>query len=153
VTKLGCCATAVLLTACGGRTSTVQPAKSAAAAVQGFMQAVADSNVGKMAGLWGTTNGPAAKTGQPTDWERRVAIMQAYLKSDSYRLTSDVGEGESRRALQVQIRRQTCTWNVPFLAVKTNDGSWVVNQVDLTQAGNPARPCDESARADSTGQK
>jgi hypothetical protein len=128
----------------------VQPAKSAAAAVQGFMQAVADSNVSKMAGLWGTTNGPAAKTGQPADWERRVAIMQAYLKSDSYRLTSDVGETEARRVLQVQIKRKTCTWNVPFVAVKTGDGSWVVNQVDLTQAGNPARPCDESATADST---
>ena len=149
MTKLGCCATAVLLAACGGHTSAVQPAKSAAAAVQGFMQAVVDSNVSKMAGLWGTTNGPAAKTGQPADWERRVAIMQAYLKSDSFRLTSDVGETEARRVLQVQIRRQTCTWNVPFVAVKTGDGSWLVNQVDLTQAGNPARPCDESIRADS----
>jgi hypothetical protein len=154
VTKLGCCATAVLLAACGGgQTSTVQPAKSAAAAVQGFMQAVADSNVSKMAGLWGTTNGPAAKTGQPADWERRVAIMQAYLKSDSYRLTSDVGESEARRILQVQLKRQTCTWSVPFVAVKTGDGSWVVNQVDLTQAGNPARPCDENAMADSTKPK
>lgn len=117
------------------------------------MQAVADSNVSKMAGLWGTTNGPAAKTGQPADWERRVAIMQAYLKSDSYRLTSDVGESEARRVLQVQLKRQTCTWNVPFVAVKTGDGSWVVNQVDLTQAGNPARPCDENAMADSTKPK
>jgi hypothetical protein len=151
VTKLGGCVAAVLLAACGGsQSSTVQPAKSAAAAVQGFMQAVADSNIQKMAGLWGTTNGPAAKTGQPQDWERRVAIMQAYLRSDSYRLTSDVGETDARRVLQVQIRRQTCTWSVPFVAVKTGDGSWVVNQVDLTQAGNPARPCDESAKADST---
>ena len=154
MSKLGCCATALLLAACGGsRSSTVQPAKSAAAAVQGFMQAVADSNVEKMAGLWGTTNGPAAKTRQPIDWERRVAIMQAYLKSDSYRLTSDVGENEARRVLSVQIKRQTCAWNVPFVAVKTNDGSWLVNQVDLTQAGNPARPCDESASADSTKPK
>jgi hypothetical protein len=131
----------------------VQPAKSAAAAVQGFMQAVADSNVSKMAGLWGTANGPASKTQQPADWERRVAIMQAYLKSDSYRLTSDVGETEARRVLQVQLTRQTCTWNVPFVAVKTGDGSWLVNQVDLTQAGNPARPCDEGAKADSTNPK
>jgi hypothetical protein len=153
VTKLGCCATAVFLAACGGRTATVEPAKSAAAAVQGFMQAVADSNLSKMAGLWGTTNGSAAKTGQPQDWERRIAIMQAYLKSDSYRLTSDVGETEARRVLQVQIKRQACTWSVPFVTVKTGDGSWLVNQVDLTQAGNPARPCDESAIADSTRPK
>jgi hypothetical protein len=153
VTKLGCCATAVLLTACGGKsTSSVQPAKSAAAAVQGFMQAVADSNISKMASLWGTPSGPAAKTHQPQDWERRVAIMQAYLKSDSYRLTSDVGESDVRRALQVEIRRQTCSWSVPFVAVKMADGSWLVNQVDLAQAGNPARPCDQGAKSDSSTQ-
>jgi hypothetical protein len=153
VTKLGCCATAVLLLACGGgSTSSVQPAKSAAAAVQGFMQAVADSNTSKMASLWGTQNGSAAKTHQPQDWERRVAVMQAYLRSDSFRLTSDVGESDIRRALQVEIRRQSCTWSVPFVAVKTADGSWLVNQVDLTQAGNPARPCDQSTKSDSSRQ-
>jgi hypothetical protein len=64
-----------------------------------------------------------------------------------------VGETEARRVLQVQLTRQTCTWNVPFVAVKTGDGSWLVNQVDLTQAGNPARPCDESAKTDSTNPK
>ena len=152
MTKLGCCATALLLAACGGTPATVQPAKSAAAAVQAFMQAVADSNISKMASLWGTTNGPASKTNQPTDWERRVAIMQAYLKNDSFRLTSDVGESEARRALQIEIRRKTCTWSVPFVAVKIGDGSWLVNQVDLTQAGNPARSCDEGA-SDSTKQQ
>jgi hypothetical protein len=153
VTKLGCCAAALLLAACGGGTpATVQPAKSAAAAVQGFMQAVADSNISKMASLWGTTNGPAIRTNQPADWERRVAIMQAYLKNDSFRVTSDVGEGQARRALQVEIRRKTCTWSVPFIVVKLGEGSWLVNQVDLTQAGNPARPCDGAA-TDSTKQQ
>jgi hypothetical protein len=121
----------------------VQPANSAAAAVQGFMQAVADSNLAKMAGLWGTANGPAAKTGKPSDWERRIAIMQAYLRSDSFRLTSDVPESNERRAIQVEIRRETCTWSVPFVAIRTTTGSWLVNQVELTAAGNPARPCVE----------
>jgi hypothetical protein len=113
------------------------------------MQAVADSNVAKMATLWGTTSGPASKTHQPPDYERRVAIMQAYLRNDSYRLTSDVPETDNRRALHVELKRQACTWSVPFVAVKTGDGSWVVNQVDLNAAGNPARPCLEGA-ADTT---
>ncbi|HEY3011110.1 MAG TPA: hypothetical protein VGJ36_00090 [Gemmatimonadales bacterium] len=141
--------TALLLAACGGSTTPVQPVKSAAGAVQGFMQAVADSNLAKMATLWGTASGPAAKTHQPPDYERRIAIMQAYLRSDSYRLTTDVPESDGRRALQVEIKRQTCTWSVPFIAVKTGDGSWLVNQVDLTAAGNPARPCVEGAGSDS----
>ena len=131
----------LLLAGCGGGSAPVQPATSAAAAVRSFMQAVADSNVEKMAGLWGTANGPASQTRQPPDYERRVAIMQAYLRNDSFRVTSDVEETATRRALQVELKRQTCTWSVPFVSIKANNGSWLVKQVDLTAAGNPARPC------------
>jgi hypothetical protein len=113
------------------------------------MQAVADSNLTKMAGLWGTANGPAAKTKQPPDYERRIAIMQAYLRSDGFRVTSDIAEGENRRALQVELRRQTCTWSVPFVTVRTGDGSWLVTSVDLAAAGNPARPCIQDSPGDS----
>jgi hypothetical protein len=140
--------TGLLLAGCGGGTAPVQPATSAAAAVRGFMQAVADSNVDKMASLWGTTNGPASQTRQPADYERRVAIMQAYLRNDSFRVTSDVEETATRRALQVELKRRTCTWSVPFVSVKANNGSWLVNQVDLTAAGNPARPCLEGVPVD-----
>lgn len=113
------------------------------------MQAVADSNLDKMANLWGTASGPAAKTNQPPDYQRRIAIMQAYLRNDSFRITSDVPEAESRRGLQVEIRRKSCTWTVPFTAIKTRDGSWIVTQLDLAAAGNPARPCMEGAPRDS----
>jgi hypothetical protein len=141
---------ALLLAACGGGggAQQAQPATSAAEAVQGFMRAVADSNIDKMASLWGTANGPASKTRQPPDWERRIVIMQAYLSNDSFRVTSDVPDpDENRRAQQVEIKRQTCTWNVPFVSIKTRDGSWLVTQVDLTAAGNPARPCVEGDSA------
>ncbi len=146
------CWTAFLLVACGGgggSSTPVQPAPTAATAVQAFMQAVADSNLEKMANLWGTASGPAARTGQPQDYQRRIAIIQTYLRNDSYRLTSDVPESPDRRALQVQIRRQVCTWSVPFVAIRTANGSWLVNQVDLTAAGNPARPCEPGNRRDS----
>ncbi len=142
------CWTAILLAGCGGGTAPVQPTTSAAAAVRSFMQAVADSNVEKMASLWGTANGPASQTRQPPDYERRVAIMQAYLRNDSFRVTSDVEETATRRALQVELKRQTCTWSVPFVSVKANNGGWLVNQVDLTTAGNPARPCLQGRGAD-----
>ena len=148
MTKQRWCWTAFLLVGCGGGTAPVQPTTSAAAAVRGFMQAVADSNVDKMASLWGTANGSASQTGQPPDYERRVAIMQAYLRNDSFRVTSDIEETATRRALQVELKRQSCTWSVPFVSVKTNAGSWLVNQVDLTAAGNPARPCMEGAGGD-----
>jgi hypothetical protein len=133
----------------------VTPATSANGAVQSFMQAVADSNVQTMASLWGTVNGPASKTNQPPDWQRRVAIMQAYLRNQSFRITSDqpeTGPGPDRRALQVEIKRDTCTWSVPFVAVKTREGAWLVTQVDLAAAGNPARPCMDGAGIDSAPQ-
>jgi hypothetical protein len=142
VSKLSGIVIGLVLAACGGHgPSPVQPSNTAAGTVQSFMQAVADSNLNKMAALWGTANGPALATRQPPDYQRRIAIMQAYLRSDSFRLASDVPQADpNRRALQVELRRETCTWLVPFVAIKTGKG-WLINQVDLSAAGNPARPC------------
>lgn len=115
------------------------------------MDAVADSNLAKMASLWGTASGPASKTNQPPDWQRRVAVMQAYLHNSSFRVTGDTpATGQTSHDVQVEIRRQSCTWSVPFVVIKLGDGSWLVNQVDLAAAGNPARPCQEGAAPDST---
>jgi hypothetical protein len=144
----------LLVAACGGGSAPqTQPANSASGAVRSFMEAVADSNLNKMANLWGTASGPAAKTNQPPDWQRRIGIMRAYLRNDSFRITSDVPEAdENRRALLVEIKRSSCTWSVPFTAIKTRDGSWIVTQLDLAAAGNPARPCQEGAPKDSAPQ-
>jgi hypothetical protein len=150
VTNRWWCAAALLLAACssgGGGASQVPPANTASAAVQNFMKAVADSNLTSMANLWGTPRGPAAKTREPSDFERRIAVMQAYLSHDDYRIMTDVPDGsEARRAMQVQIRRQACTWDIPFTVIQITDGTWIINQVDLATAGNPARPCDPSAK-------
>ena len=140
-------AAAALVAACGGGggAGQVHPSNTASAAVDNFMRAVADSNLAAMASLWGTSKGPAAKTKQPPDYERRIAVMQSYLVNDDYRIQSDAAEGsDGRHALQVQLRRQACTWTVPFTVIRLSDGSWLVNQIDLTTAGNPARGCDPS---------
>lgn len=151
MTKLRWFAAALLLMSCGGSSSSAptQPSGSAAGAVQGFMKAVADSNLAKMATFWGTASGPASKTRQPPDWQRRIAIMQAYLRNDSFRVTADVpGSDLNHRDLQVEIRRQTCTWSVPVVAVKSGEG-WLVTQIDISAAGNPARGCEQGAPPDS----
>jgi hypothetical protein len=113
------------------------------------MKAVADSNLAKMATFWGTASGPASKTHQPADWQRRIAVMQAYLQNDSFRVTADVpGSDLNHRDLQVEIKRQTCTWSVPVVAVKSGEG-WLVTQIDISVAGNPARGCEQGAPPDS----
>jgi hypothetical protein len=150
VIKPGWFVTALLVAACGGSgtPAPAQPAPSAASAVESFMKAVVDSNLAQMASLWGTSAGPASRTNQPPDWPRRIAVMQAYLKSDSFRLTADSPRSDpNRRDLQVQLKRQHCTRSVPFVAVKSGAG-WLVTDVDLALAGNPARPCDEGVATD-----
>jgi len=141
-------AAAMLLAACGGGSggaAAVHPANTASAAVQNFMKAVSDSNVAAMATLWGTSKGPASKTRQPSDYERRVVVMQSYLTHDDFRILGDAPEGtEARHTVQVQIRRGACTWTIPFVVIQLADGGWIVNQMDLTAAGNPARPCESS---------
>lgn len=143
----------LLLAACAGGTPAAAPVTpstaSARSAVESFMQAVADSNLSRMASLWGTAAGPAAKTRQPPDYERRITVMQAYLRNESHRVLPSTPSGGPSDDLQVEIRRELCTWVVPFTAIRLGDGSWLVNQVDLTRAGNPARPCEPGAQ-DST---
>lgn len=114
------------------------------------MRAVADSNLAAMAALWGTARGSAAKTHQPADYQRRIVVMQSYLSHDDSRILSDVPDGSDlRHAVQVQLRRQACTWTVPFTVIQVPESGWIINQIDLTAAGNPARPCDPSTQ-DST---
>jgi hypothetical protein len=137
-------AAAALLAACGGGggAGNVHPANTATAAVENFMRAVADSNLNAMATLWGTAKGPAATTKQPPDYERRVAVMRSYLANEDWRVLSDAPDGTSgRHAIQVQIRRSACLYTVPFGVIQLSNGTWLVNQLDLTAAGNPARPC------------
>jgi hypothetical protein len=143
---------AALLAACGGGgAGQVHPANTASAAVESFMRAVADSNLTAMAALWGTAKGSAARMKQPPDYERRIVVMQSYLAHDDSRIVADAPDGSSgRHSVQVQLRRQACTWTVPFTVIQLADGGWIVNQMDLTTAGHPARPCNPSQQQDST---
>jgi hypothetical protein len=146
-----------VLAACGGGSTghpsaEPGPVTSPRGVVEQFLEAVADSNVQKMGMLWGTSAGPAAKTNQPPDWERRIVVMQAYLQNEGTKVTGDAPDNTSpeRHLVQVELRRQLCTKSVPFTVIKLPDGSWVVNQVDLGAAGNPARPCLPSNEQDTT---
>ena len=141
--------------ACGGSSSGSSPGAPAPitsprGAVEQFLEAVADSNVKHMGMLWGTSAGPAAKTNQPPDWERRIVVMQAYLRNEGTAITGDAADGPDRHQIQVELRRQLCSKTIPFTVIKLADGSWLVNQVDLTAAGTPAKPCLPGNERDTT---
>ena len=132
------------LAACaGGGAGEARPAASARETVDAFLQAAADSNLTRMSQLWGTVRGPARTTGQPTDYEKRIFVMQTYLRGSTHRVVADnPGATEAQRLVHVQIRRADCVYMVPFTAVRSNSGIWVVNSFDLDILGTPGRPCE-----------
>lgn len=130
----------------GGAAKTTGPALSPRETVSTFLQAAADSNLARMANLWGTSRGPAAQTRTPADWEKRIFIMQAYLRGTTHRIVAeDHGSSADQRILQVQLRRDGCEYMVPFTATRSNLG-WVVSNFDLHGAGVPGRPCTDRAQ-------
>ena len=135
----------LLLAACSGNpgAGAAAPVHSARDAVSEFFQAAADSDVAKMAALWGTAKGPASITKQPDDWARRVQVMQVYLRNSRHRVLpgQQVGTDENHAVFNVEFQRDECTITVPVTAVQTDRGSWVVNSVDLARVGTPGRPC------------
>jgi hypothetical protein len=110
------------------------------------MRAVADSNLTKMAQLWGSAKGPAATTGEPADYQRRILIMQAYLRGAEYRIMSNdpAPDAPEQRLLQVELKREHCDKIIPFTVLRAGN-VWLVNKVYLGAAGSPGRPCDAGA--------
>lgn len=138
----------VAVTACGGGRSSgpgsAAPAASSAQVTRDFLKAIADSNIARMAELWGTEKGSAHDTGDPPGYEKRLVVIQTWLHADSAKVTSDVGVtgDQNQRQLQVAIYRRGCMKQVPFLAVRARNGGWLIKGIDLAFAGNPARPCE-----------
>jgi hypothetical protein len=129
--------------ACGGGQSvSVAPELGADQVVRAFMKAVADSNLMRMGDLWGSSRGPANATHEPPEYEKRIAVMQIYLRGDSIRVIANtaVRGNENERQLAVELHRGTCVKLIPFTAIRSSKG-WLVGTVDIGAAGSPTRPC------------
>lgn len=153
---------AAALAACGGSSQSgtlpgeVPPASTSSAAVQEFMAGVADSNLVRIGSAWGTSDGSAAARNNPSDWLRRVTVMQLWLRGGTYTITSDqaINADRTHRQVTISLVRGQCTKVVPFTVVQVKHG-WLVENVDLNQAGNPAQPCgpDNGPMPDAGGRK
>jgi hypothetical protein len=119
------------------------------AAVNAFMQAVADSNMNRMLQLWGTEKGSAAKTKQPPDYQKRVYVMYSYLRGASHRISGmqpDTSDTQ-RRSMLVEFKRNDCTSQARVRVAKSKDEGWLVNWIDLAAVGTPGRTCAEGQSA------
>ncbi len=137
-----------LLAACGGstRTDTIGPADSARESVNEFMQAVADSNLAKMAMLWGTAKGPAGVTHEPADYERRIVVIHSFLRGSEHTISNDYpAQSRDARTVEVRLRRAGCEFTLPVTVVRTGQYGWLVSNLDLSIIGAPGRDCGPGA--------
>lgn len=105
------------------------------------MRAAADSNLNRMAELFGTDRGSARKTGQPRDYAQRMVVIQAYLGGVGVRTLSEVAIDRRNHALiTTELSRGTCKVMVPVTAVRGPDG-WLVREFDLSAAAEINKPC------------
>lgn len=118
--------------------------RSPSVAVEDFMRATADSNLVRMSELWGSSKGSARTTDFPKDYQKRMVIMNAYLKGISVRTLSEIdGNIPSQRIVTTELSNGSCRVVLPVVAVKTKEG-WIVQSFDLNQAAKVNRPCDDN---------
>ena len=113
------------------------------AAVTAFMKAVSDSNLSRMAELWGTSSGSAAATRKPNDFQKRIYIMYAYLKGGTSKISAtEPNPGhEDKRYIILDFHRGDCNKLVPMSTVKSKKQGWLVESFDLNDVGVPGRSC------------
>ena len=131
--------------ACSGSGSNTAPAPSSPeASVAAFMDAVRANSLVAMGDLWGSDRGRARTYMSPDEMERRLTVMRIYLENEEYEILApgaQMGLAENQRVVRVQLTRRGCQPVVPFTVTRFGNG-WLVSNVDLAAAGNPARTCE-----------
>jgi hypothetical protein len=148
------------LVVAGCTTTVVQKPSSEMAGMSGmlsverFLQAVNSGDFDAMARLFGTADGSWSETGggrcgvfrgrcnSEEDVEIQMALIAEVLTHDDYRIVSDQvvpGREHPTRRLGVDVTQGNRVFrNVGFTVVQTEDGLWLVQQVELEKiVGEP----------------
>lgn len=129
-----------------------QGGATATAAVEEFMQAASDSNLTRMAQLFGTDRGSAARTRQPEDYARRMVVMQAMLGGITVRANAETATADrDLKVVTTEIARGNCRITVPVRAVKAREG-WLVLGFEVQDIWDGVnRPCEATGRPGNSG--
>jgi len=130
---------------CGSRPSTLTPEpQSPNSVVAQFLAAVKARDLVGMGRLWGDKDGPVRGRLADSVVTKRLTIMQIYLAHDGYRVIEGPTPVPGRAdavTFRVELQRAQCNQVQPLDLVQTRRGGWLINDVHLETAGNPASPC------------
>lgn len=131
--------------ACGRRPDSQVPIpQTVNASVAEFFAAVKANDLKRMGGLWGTERGPAEQFMDPTVLRQRLTVIQRYLAHTGYRIIEGPLAVPARadvRTFRVELQRDRCVQVLPIDVIRTRSGGWLVYDVHLESAGNPAARC------------
>jgi len=124
-------------------------------ALNKFMDAVKAKDLDRMADLWGSVRGPASSYMDKNHLNRQLTTIQIYWNHKGYRIIDgplpaqplnptfkDVPSADRLRDFRLELQRPSgCSQVIPITVVRTNGGGWLVFDVHLEAAGNPAARC------------
>lgn len=118
-----------------------RPSKASGAVVE-FFRAASDSNLTRMAQLFGTKDGSVRKTGEPEDYPKRMVIMQAMLGGTQVRALGEVVTSHDEQvSVTTEVVKGSCKVVVAVTAVEAEEG-WLVLKFDLPSIWDGInRPC------------
>lgn len=109
------------------------------------MAAVKANDLNRMKNLWGSERGPASGYMDAAYLQRSLTVFQIYLNHTDYRVVEGplpVAGKDRLQTFRVELQRPNgCRVVVPIDLVRANSGSWLVNDIHLEAAGNPAKGC------------
>jgi hypothetical protein len=133
-------APAVVRSSATGAVVTADGATNAAGAITAFLEAARVPEVGTMARLFGTANGPITEREGSAEVEKRMRALACYLTHDSARLVEDLPGVGSGRAVTVELRQRELTRRARFTTVPGPRGRWFVESFDINALADFCRP-------------
>jgi hypothetical protein len=108
------------------------------------MRALADSNLTRMAELFGNSKGPVVKT-KPKDFQKKIVLMQLFLHGVQAQTLGEVPGANGMRTVTTLLTSHGCKVTIPVNVAKAPEG-WLVHDFKLDDAAEVNRPCETSRR-------
>src|ERR1041385_5425923 len=123
-----------------------------------IMDAGKANDLTRMGNLWGSQKGPASTYMNGDRLKRTLQTIHVYWDHRGYRVIEgpmaaqplnptfkDVPSMDRLRDFRVEVQRANgCVAVMPITLVLTDQGTWLVYDVHLESAGNPAQSCQPS---------